>query len=130
MYLESLIALGEISTANDFLESLDEEMLNKERVKKIIKRINLIKKSGNGPSIADLNKELANSPENLDIIFKIADTQFANNEFDSSFETLLEHYPKNKEKIKSKILNFFDVLGFEHQSTILYRKKLSSIMFS
>ncbi len=130
MYLESLIALGEISTANDFLESLDEEMLNKERVKKIIKRINLIKKSGNGPSIADLNKELTNSPENLDIIFKIADTHFANNEFDSSFETLLEHYPKNKEKIKSKILNFFDVLGFEHQSTILYRKKLSSIMFS
>ena len=77
-------------------------MLNKERVKKIIKRINLIKKSGNGPSIADLNKELANSPENLDIIFKIADTQFANNEFDSSFETLLKYYPKNKTRPKKK----------------------------
>jgi len=130
MYLESLIALDEIDTTNDFLESLDDEMLNKDRIKKIIKRINLIKQSGKGPSLEALNKELANSPENLDIIFKIADTHFANNEFDNSFETLLKHYPKNKEKIKSKILNFFDVLGFEHQSTILYRKKLSSIIFS
>ena len=130
MYLESLIALDEIDAANDFLESLDDEMLNKDRIKKIIKRINLIKQSGKGPSLEALNKELANSPENLDIIFKIADTHFANNEFDNSFETLLKHYPKNKEKIKSKILNFFDVLGFEHQSTILYRKKLSSIIFS
>ena len=130
MYLESLIALDEIDTTNDFLESLDDEMLNKDRIKKIIKRINLIKQSGKEPSLEALNKELANSPENLDIIFKIADTHFANNEFDNSFETLLKHYPKNKEKIKSKILNFFDVLGFEHQSTILYRKKLSSIIFS
>ena len=130
MYLESLIALDEIDTTNDFLESLDDEMLNKDRIKKIIKRINLIKQSGKGPSLEALNKELANSPENLDIIFKIADTHFANNEFDNSFETLLKHYPKNKEKIKSKILNFFDVLGFEHQSTVLYRKKLSSIIFS
>ena len=130
MYLESLIALDEIDAANDFLESLDDEILNKDRIKKIIKRINLIKQSGKGPSLEALNKELANSPENLDIIFKIADTHFANNEFDNSFETLLKHYPKNKEKIKSKILNFFDVLGFEHQSTVLYRKKLSSIIFS
>ena len=36
----------------------------------------------------------------------------------------------NKEKIKPKILNYFDVLGFDHDSTVLYRKKLSSIMFS
>jgi thioredoxin-like negative regulator of GroEL len=43
---------------------------------------------------------------------------------------LLNYYPKNKEKIKTKILNYFDVLGFEHETVILYRKKLSSIMFA
>ena len=37
---------------------------------------------------------------------------------------------KNNEKIKTKMLSYFDVLGFEHESTILYRKKLSRIMFS
>ena len=36
----------------------------------------------------------------------------------------------NKEKVKSKMLSYFDVLGFQHESTILYRKKLSSIIFS
>jgi thioredoxin-like negative regulator of GroEL len=43
---------------------------------------------------------------------------------------LLSYYPKNKEKIKTKILGYFDVLGFDHESVILYRKKFSSIMFS
>jgi thioredoxin-like negative regulator of GroEL len=43
---------------------------------------------------------------------------------------LLNYYPKNKEKIKTKMLGYFDVLGFEHETATLYRKKLSSIMFS
>lgn len=130
MYLESLIGLNEVESANQFIESLDDELANKDEIKKIIKRISLIKQSIEGPSIEKLSKDLIIEPQNLDIVFKIADTHFANNDFDNSFEILLEHYPKNKEKIKSKILSFFDVLGFEHQSTILYRKKLSSIMFS
>ncbi len=130
MYLECLIDLDEINTANDFLESLDKEMVNKDGIKKIIKRISLIKKSDGGPSLKELEEQLANAPENLDIVFKIADTCFANNEFDRSFQILLDNYSKNKEKVKPKILSFFDVLGFEHQSTILYRKKFSSIMFS
>ena len=130
MYLESLIGLNEVDSANEFIESLDDELTNKDEIKKIIKRIGLIKQSIEGPSIEKLSKNLIIEPQNLDIVFKIADTHFANNDFDNSFEILLEYYPKNKEKIKSKILSFFDVLGFEHQSTILYRKKLSSIMFS
>ena len=130
MYLESLIGLNEVDSANEFIESLDDELANKDEIKKIIKRIGLIKQSIEGPSIEKLSKDLIIEPQNLDIVFKIADTHFANNDFDNSFEILLKHYPKNKEKIKSKILSFFDVLGFEHQSTILYRKKLSSIMFS
>ena len=130
MYLESLIGLNEIDLANDFLESLDSEMINKEEVKKILKRINLIKQSNEGPSLEKLNEELAGDPENLEIVYKIAETYFANNDFDNSFETLLKYYPKNKDVIKFKLLNFFDVLGFEHQSTKFYRKKLSSIMFS
>jgi len=130
MYLESLIGLNEIDLANDFLESLDSEMINKEEVKKISKRINLIKQSNEGPSLEKLNEELAGDPENLEIVYKIAETYFANNDFDNSFETLLKYYPKNKDVIKFKLLNFFDVLGFEHQSTKFYRKKLSSIMFS
>ena len=130
LYLESLIGLNEISSADQFLSSLADEILKDNEVSKIKKRLVLIKQKNEGPTLDELLKLLNKSPEDIDIIFKIADTYFANNEFNNSFEILLENYPKNKEKVKLKTLNYFDVLGFEHNSTILYRKKLSSIMFS
>ena len=130
MYLESLIGLNEISLGEDFLNSLSNEIVTTEKVKKIKDRILLIKKTDKGPSFEKLKEDLKNAPDNLDIVFKITDTHFANNNFDSCFDMLLNYYPKNKEKIKIKMLGYFDVLGFEHKSTILYRKKLSSVMFS
>jgi thioredoxin-like negative regulator of GroEL len=130
MYLESLIGLNEISLAEDFLNSLSDEVVKTQKVKKIEDRLLLIKNSNKGPSLEKLKKDLEKSPNDIDIIFKITDTHFANNNLDSCFDMLLNYYPKNREKIKTKMLGYFDVLGFEHQSTIFYRKKLSSIMFS
>ena len=130
MYLESLIGLNEISLAEDFLNSLSIEITKTEKVKKIKDRILLIKNTDKGPSLEKLKKDLENTPNDLNIIFKITDTHFTNNDFDLCFDVLLNYYPKNKEKIKTKILNYFDVLGFEHETVILYRKKLSSIMFA
>ena len=130
MYLESLIGLNEISLADDFLNSLNNEIIKTKKIKKIKDRLLLIKSTDNGPSLEKLNDDLENSPNNLNIVFKITDTHFANNNFDSCFDMLLTYYPKNKEKVKTKILEYFNVLGFDHESTILYRKKLSSIMFS
>jgi putative thioredoxin len=130
MYLESLIGLNEISLAEDFLNSLNNEVIKTKKVKKIKDRILLIKNTDKGPSLEKLKEDLESAPNNLGIVFKITDTHFANSNFDSCFDVLLDYYPKNKEKIKTKMLGYFDVLGFEHESTILYRKKLSSIMFS
>jgi len=130
MYLESLIGLNEISLAENFLKSLSDEVAKTKKLKKIKDRILLIKNTDKGPSLEKLKEELENTPNNLDIVFKITDAYFANNYFDRCFDMLLNYYPKNKEKIKTKMLDYFDVLGFEHESTILYRKKLSSIIFS
>jgi putative thioredoxin len=130
MFLESLIGLNEISLAEDFLRSLSDEVIKIEKVNKIKDRILLIKKTDKGPSLEKLTKDLENAPNNLDVVFKITDTHFANNNFESCFDMLLNYYPKNKEKIKTKMLGYFDVLGFENETATLYRKKLSSIMFS
>ena len=130
MYLESLIGLNKTQEANDFLESIDEELVKKEEIQKIIKRIDLVKKTNEGPSIEKLNNDLNKNPGDLTLILELADAHFGNNQFEKSFEILLEHFPKNKEKIKPKILSFFDVLGFEHQVATKYRKKLSSLLFS
>ena len=129
MYLESLIGLNDISLAEDFLSSLSNEVVKTEKIKKIKDRILLIKNTDKGPTLEKLTKDLEGAPNNLDIVFKITDTHFTNNNFESCFDILLNYYPKNKEKIKTKMLGYFDVLGFEHESTILYRKKLSSVMF-
>ena len=130
MYLETLIGLNEISSAEGFLDSLDNEVIKKEKVKKIKDKIILIKKTEKGPSLEKLKEDLESAPDNYDVIFKITDTHFANNNLDSCFDMLINYYPKNKEMIRTKMLSYFDVLGFEHEATILYRKKLSSIMFS
>ena len=122
--------MNEIGFAEDFLNSLSNEIVKTEKIKKIKDRILLIKNTDKGPSLEKLKINLESDPKNLDIVFKITDTHFANNNFDSCFDMLLNYYPKNKEIIKTKILGYFDVLGFEHESTILYRKKLSRIMFS
>ena len=130
MYLESLVGLNEISSAEEFLDSLSDEIIKTDKIKKIKDRVLLIKNTNGGPSLEKLKEDLNSAPNNLDIVFKITDTHFANNNFDKCFDLLLNYYPKNKERIKKKMLGYFDVLGFDHESTILYRKKLSSIMFS
>ncbi len=130
MYAESLIGLKEINSVDNFLNSLSDEIYNKEELEKIKQKIILIKQTDKGPSLDRLNEELIKTPNNLDVVFKITDIHFANNNFNSCFDILLNYYPKNKDKVKSKMLSYFDVLGFEHESTILYRKKLSSVMFS
>ena len=43
---------------------------------------------------------------------------------------LLEYYKKNKDKIKEKMVQFFNVLGDNNEHTIRYRKRLSQLMFS
>ncbi len=130
MYADSLIGLNEINSADNFLNSLNDEISKKDEVEKIKQKIKLIKETDKGPSLEKLNEELIKTPGNLDVVFKITDTYFANNNFDNCFNMLLNYYPKNKEMVKTKMLAYFDVLGFDHDSTILYRKKLSSIMFS
>ena len=95
-----------------------------------IKRLEIIKKNSKGPSLEELMKKLDMQPNNIIIIFETADKLFSLNDYNSAFKLLLEKYPKNKKKIKAKILEFFNALGHSHDSTIEYRKKLSQIMFS
>jgi putative thioredoxin len=129
-YADCLISLNEVEAANELLKSLDDELLKNDSIQKILKRLELVNQKNSGPSLGELKDELSKSPENVEIVLKIAENYFANNEFDEAFEMLLKYYPKNKEVVKEKLLNFFDVLGFKHESVSLYRKKLSSMMFS
>ena len=66
----------------------------------------------------------------LDLILEISDKYFSIKEYENGMNLLLNNYPKNKEVVKNKMVEFFGVLGNTDQITLKYRKKLSQIMFS
>ena len=130
LYLECLIETVDETEVEEFINSLEQNLKTDNEIEKIIKRINLIKNNKNGPSVEELVERLKNSPSDITIIIELSDKYFAYKNYDDAFKILLENYPNNKEKIKKKILDFFEVLGPSNEKTILYRKKLSSILFS
>ena len=130
LYLECLIELKQFDELETFLESLEEEILKKNEIKQIIKKTEILKKNISGPDIESLLIKLEEKPDDLNLVLEIADKYFSMQDYENSMSLLLKFYPKNKEKIKKKMLEFFEVLGNSNEHTVNYRKKLSQIMFS
>ena len=129
-YLECLIELKQLDEAETFIDSLEEDIKDKEEIKKIIKNIQIIKKNLSGPGINELIEKLQKNPENINLVIEVANKYFSIQKYEDCMELLLKYYPKNKEKTKEKMVEFFEVLGNSNIHTINYRKKLSQIMFS
>ena len=130
LYLECLLSQKEFKEINEFLASLDEEMKKQTEIKKIIKKLKIIEESKKNGSIDKLIEKHKKEPQNIQIILEISEYYFSEGDYESSFSTLINNYYKNKEKIKKQLVEFFEVLGNEHESTKTYRKKLSSLIFS
>ena len=130
LYLECLIELKQFKDVNTFIESLEKEIQEKDEIKQIIKKIEIIEKNQSGPKIEELISKLENKPEDINLIIEVADKYFSTQNYESSMELLIKNYPKNKGRIKEKMVEFFGVLGNSNEYTIKYRKKLSQIMFS
>ena len=129
-YLECLIELKQFEEAESFIESLEKEVQEKDEIQQSLKKINIVKSNLNGPSIEELLLRLEKKPTDIDLVLEVADKYFSTQQYNDCMELLLKNYPKNKNKIKEKMIEFFEVLGNSNQHTINYRKKLSQIMFS
>ena len=130
LYLECLIALKQFDELETFLESLEEEILKKNEIKQIIKKTEILKKNISGPDVESLLIKLEKKPDDINLVLEIADKYFSMQDYENSMSLLLKFYPKNKEKTKKKMLEFFEVLGNSNEHTVNYRKQLSQIMFS
>jgi len=130
LYLECLIELKQFEEAESFIESLEEDIQKNDGIKQSIKKIKIVKDNLNGPNIEELLLKLEKKPTDIDLILEVADKYFSIQEYDDCMELLLKNYPKNKNKVKEKMVEFFEVLGNSNEFTINYRKKLSQIMFS
>ena len=90
----------------------------------------IIKNNQSGPNIEELLNKLDKNPEDINLILEVADKYFSIQSYENSMDLLLKNYPKNKDKVKEKMVEFFGVLGNSNDHTIQYRKKLSQVMFS
>jgi len=130
LYIETLAGLKKFDEAELFYKSLDEDTVKNQLVVSAYQKLLIKIKNNNGPSLESLKNELQKNPKDIKKILNLADKYFAENKLDECFELLLDKYTSNKENIKNKMLDFFEILGNENDKTREYRKKLSSILFS
>ncbi len=129
-YLECLIELKQFEEVEGFIGSLDEDLKKKDEIKQVLKKMEIVKNNSSGPDVNELLGRLESEPANIDLVLELSDKYFSIKEYELGMDLLLKNYPKNKDKVKNKMVEFFGVLGNTDQVTINYRKKLSQIMFS
>lgn len=131
--LRCLLQLQKNDDAKEIFNSLDDAILKDEEILKIKKLIDNLDNSNRGESIEELINKLRLDPDNKDLTLEIAEKYFSLNKNEEGFETLLNLYNKdskwNDEIAKKKLLEYFDLLGFNDPNVINARKKLSSMMF-
>jgi len=130
LYIDALTNLKKLDEAELFYKSLDEDSTKNQLVISAYQKLLIKIKNNNGPSLESLKDEHIKHPKDLQKILNLADKYFAENQLDESFELLLSKYTSNKNGVKNKMLEFFEILGNENNKTHEYRKKLSSILFS
>jgi len=131
--LRCLLQLQKIDDVKEVFESLDENILKDEEIAKVKILYENFQNSKNGLSLEDMSQDLEKDPNNKRLRFDLAEKCLSLNEIERGLNELLQIYsedPKwNDEAAKKKLLEHFDLLGFNDQNVIEARKKLSSLMF-
>tara|TARA_A100001011_G_scaffold161222_1_gene169589 strand:- start:3867 stop:4736 length:870 start_codon:yes stop_codon:yes gene_type:complete len=131
--LRSLIQLKRFDDADEMFNSFDEKILQDENIMKIKKLLNNSNTKVSEKLNDKLIEEVNANPKNMELRYKLANSYLSSNETEKGFKELLilfEQNPSwNDEAAKKKLLEFFDLLGFNDPNVIEARRKLSSIMF-
>ena len=125
-----MIELKQFEEAEVFVSSLEKNLQEMDKIKQVLRKMEIVKNNSSGPNINELLSKLESEPNNIDLVLELSDRYFSMKEYETGMELLLKNYPKNKDKVKNKMVEFFGVLGNTDQLTIQYRKKLSQLMFS
>ena len=130
--LRCLVQLKKYDDAKEMMESLDDETLKDEEILKIKKLLSNLE-TDEDDDIEELKLLVTNDPNNKEKRFELAEKYLSLNETELGFNELLiifEKDPKwNDEAAKKKLLEFFDLLGFNDPNVLEARKRLSSLMF-
>ena len=131
--LRCLIQLKKYEDAYEMLDSLDDNITKNEDILKIKKLLDNTNKKGSDDLDKNLLEKINSNPENMELRFRLAENYLSSGETKNGFDELLKIFEKNPkwndEVAKKKLLEFFDLLGFNDPNVIEARKKLSTLMF-
>ena len=131
--LRCLTQLRKIEDAKEILSSLDETVLTNPEVLKIKKLLENLNSNDNPNIISELESQLKQNPDDKKIRLELATQLLNSDQISQGFQELLflfDQDPKwNDEAAKKKLLEYFDLLGFNDPNVMEARKKLSSLMF-
>ena len=131
--LRCLIQLRRFEDAEEMFESFDDSILGNEEILKIKKLLDNSNKTNNDVSYEKLVEGVKINPQDKNLRFNLAVSYLSGSEIKKGFDELLKIFEQdpnwNEGAAKRKLLEFFDLLGFNDPNVADARKKLSSMMF-
>ena len=131
--LRCYIQLKNYNEAKDLIESLDDALSQSNEIIKIKSLLDKIDDNGSENIIEELQSKLKIDSDNLEVRFELAQAYLSSNENQKGFDELLFIFERNSkwndEAVKKKLLEYFDLLGFNDPDVMEARKRLSSLMF-
>ncbi len=131
--LRCLVQLKRFKEAKEMFESFDNKILENDEILKIKKLLNNTDIEKVDLLYEKLEVSVKSKPQDKDLRFKLAESYLSASETEKGFDELLKIFEQdsgwNNSAAKKKLLEYFDLLGFNDPNVIVARKKLSSMMF-
>jgi putative thioredoxin len=120
--LRCLIQLKRFDDAKEMFESFDKSIIENEEISKIRKLLDSSNDKNGNFSNEKLIKEVIANPQDKGLRYKLAESYLSTNEIKKAFDELLKIFEQdpnwNESAAKKKLLEFFDILGFNDQNVI------------
>ena len=131
--LRCLLKLKAFDEAKDIISSLEEEVLQNDEITKISQLLNNLNDNDDEEELHLIETRIKENPEDLSLRFQLSEKYLKNNSIENGFNELLYIYDNNPnwndQAAKKKLLEYFDLLGFNDPNVADARKRLSAMMF-
>jgi putative thioredoxin len=123
---------GDAESALALLDSLDDEGNKLDKAIRLRAEINLEQQLAGLPDLGELEKRLAQKPDDLEALLQKSKHLTAQGDYDNAMECLLTIMRTDRDfqddAGRTSLLELFDMLGGEHPSVQKYRRKLFNLL--